>query len=189
MSSCFTTIYPALADHLQATVPALGWIDLDQDQLAPENESLDYPLPYDAGVLLISFDEVSWQDRGGKIQVGEAEIRFTLARQVVQDTYTFTGQVGQQRAAALQQLQLLTDLHRALQHFAIGEELGALSRIMSRKEPVSKPGLWVYSMVYKGRLYDKDAHILAGVATPTDVAPVPVVRRGQPAAEQGGFIL
>jgi hypothetical protein len=179
MSDCFTTIYPALADRLQEKLPAGVWIDLDQDQLSADEQGLGYSLPFYEGVVLISFDEVDWQDRGGGVQVGEAVIRFTLARQVMQDTY----QHSSQRAGAMQQLQLLTSLHQALQHYAIGEVCGALVRTYSRKEAGSRPGLWVYSMGYKCRVYDAEGHPVAPAAQPVEVAAASGVRpaRLQPA--------
>jgi hypothetical protein len=175
MSSCFTTVFPALADRVAERLPGV-WVDLDQDQLQPENEAQDYPLPYDVGVVLVSFDEVEWFDQAAGLQEGTAVIRFTLARQVVQDTYTFTGQAGGQRAAAMEQLQLLSSLHQALQHFAgDGKQgFGALVRTYSRKEQFSRPGLWVYSMGYKCRLYDAEGYQLHPVATDVEAAPRPV---------------
>jgi hypothetical protein len=175
MSNCFTTVFPALADRIAERLPGV-WVDLDQDQLQPDNAALDYPLPYDVGVVLVSFDEVEWFDQAGGLQEGNAVIRFTLARQVVQDTYTFTGQHGGQRAAAMQQLQQLSLLHQALQHFAAdGQQgFGALVRTYSRKEEFSQPGLWVYSLGYKCRLYDAEGYQLHPVAFNVEAAPRPV---------------
>jgi hypothetical protein len=165
------------------------WVDLDQGQLLPENLGQNYPLPFDVGVVLIDFEEVDWQDQGAGVQEGAAVIRFTLARQVVQDTYTFTGQAGRQRAPAMQQLQLLGELHQALQHYAAdGKQFGALVRTASRKEP-SLPGLWVYSMAYKCRLYDTGGYQGGGVATVPDVATAPVRSTGRPARQESGIIL
>jgi hypothetical protein len=186
MSDFFTTTYPALADRLQQTLPAGVWVDLDQGQIEAEAAGLSYSLPFAEGVVLIGFDEVDWQDLGGGVQAGEAIIRFTLAREVVQDTY----QHSTQRGAALQQLQLLTDLHRALQHYAVGEVCGALVRVDSRKEPASRPGLWVYSMAYKARAYDAEGHPVAPAAAVAEVAPTPGQRprRPMPAESAGVFL-
>jgi hypothetical protein len=163
----FSTVYPQIADRLSAEVPALGWIDLDQEQLEQPNEALDYPLPYDAGVCLISFDEVEWEDLGQGVQRGIATIRITLAMQVVQDSY----QHSSQRAAAMQKLQFLGAIHKALQHYA-GEGFGALVRTYSRKEPASQPGLWVYSQGYKTRLQD-DGGYSGGTLEVTDLDTTP----------------
>jgi hypothetical protein len=163
----FSTVYPQIADRLSAMVPALGWIDLDQEQLEQANEALDYPLPYDAGVALISFDEVDWQDLGQGVQRGDAVIRVTLAIQVVQDSY----QHSSQRAAAMAKLSMLGEIHRALQHFA-GDGFGALVRTYSRKEPASQPGLWVYSQGYKCRLQD-EAGYSGGTLEVTDLDTTP----------------
>jgi hypothetical protein len=185
MSSSFMTVFPVLADRIAEQLPGV-WVDLDQDQLQPENEALDYPLPYDSGVVLISFEEVEWSDQAAGLQQGDALIRFTLARQVVQDTYQLSGQ----RAAAMQQLQLLTDLHKALQHYAgDGKNFGALVRTNSRKEQFSRPGLWVYSMAYKCRLYDADGYQVPEVATVSDVAPRPKLITRAPALDSGVIIL
>jgi hypothetical protein len=188
MDSCFTTVYPVLADRVAAQLPGV-WVDLEQGQLLPENESLNYPLPFDAGVVLIDFEEVEWSDQGAGLQEGLAVIRFTLARHVVQDTYTFTGQAGQQRAPAMQQLQLLGELHKALQHYAAdGKHFGALVRTNSRKEP-GRPGLWAYSMAYKCRLYDAGGYQAPGLATVPDVSAAPVRRTGRPGPAESSIIL
>ncbi|MDF7809927.1 hypothetical protein [Hymenobacter sp. YC55] len=163
-TNSFTIVYPQLADRLAEQLPGL-WIDLDQDQLEQPTE--DYPLPYDSGVVLISFDEIDWQDLGQGVQRGEAVIRFTLAIQVVQDSY----QHSAQRAAAMAKLQLLGDMHRALQHFA-GDGFGALVRTYSRKEAQTQPGLWVYSQGYKCRL-DDAAGYDGGTDEATDLDTVP----------------
>ena len=146
--SSFATLYPALADRLAAQVPDLGWIDLDQGQL--DNVDAEYPLPFDAGVCLIDFDEADWHDIGQGIQRGECQVRVTLAVRVVADSY----QRSSQRGAALAKLELLGDVHAALQHFDGGGAFGALVRVYSRKEVSQLPGVWVYSMGYKVLLTD-----------------------------------
>jgi hypothetical protein len=132
-------------------LPAVGWIDLDFGQLEQPDEG--YALPWDAGVLLISFDEVTWEDLGQAVQRGEAEVRVTLAIQVAEDSY----QHSSQRAAAMGRLQQLGQVHQALQHFA-GDGFGAMVRTGSRKEPSTRPGLWAYSHIYKSRLQDGSAY-------------------------------
>ncbi len=166
-NNSFAAVYPQLADRLAELVPALGWIDMDQDQL--ENEAQEYALPYDQGVALISFDEVEWMDRGQGVQRGDATIRVTLAIQVVQDSY----QHSAQRATALLKLQLLGEIHAALHHFG-GEGFGALVRTYSRKEPANGRGLWVYSQGYRCELTDAQGYSGGGPereATDLDTAP------------------
>ena len=148
--SSFATLYPALADQLRAKVPTLGWIDLDQGQLDPAALEQEYPLPFDAGVCLIDFDEVDWYDIGEGIQRGECQVRISLAVRVVADSY----QSSTQRATALAKLSLLADVHRALNHFDGGGAFGALVRTYSRKEVSQLPAVWVYSMGYKVLLTD-----------------------------------
>jgi hypothetical protein len=147
VADSFATVYPQIADRLAEQLPAVGWIDLDFGQLEQPEEG--YALPWDAGVLLISFDEVAWEDLGQGVQRGEAEVRVTLAIQVAEDSY----QASSQRGAALLRLQQLGQVHRALQHFA-GVGFGAMVRTGSRKEPATRPGLWCYSHIYKTRLQD-----------------------------------
>lgn len=148
MNNCFATVYPQLADRLMQQVPALGWVDLDQGQLDPDQDRENYPLPYHRGVVLLDFEEVDWHDIGLDVQRGQAVIRFTLAVEVVADSY----QQSTQRPAALQKLQLLGQLHQALNHH-FGEGFGPLVRTYSRKEAAT-PGLWIYSMGYKTLLTD-----------------------------------
>lgn len=166
INNSFALIYPQLADRVAEQLPML-WVDMDQDQL--ENEDQEYALPYDTGVLLISFDEVTWQDLGQGYQRGDAVIRFTLAMQVVQDTY----QHSAQRGAAMEKLQRLGEIHTALQHFA-GDGFGALVREYSHKEPMpqAQRGLWVYSQGYRCRISDA-AGAQGGnlVATDLDTTP------------------
>lgn len=150
-SNSFSIVYPQIADRLRERVPSLGWIDLDQDQL--EQPGDEYPLPWDLGVALISFDEVEWRDVAQGVQRGDAVIRITLAVQVVQDTYEHSSQ----RAAAMAKLQLLGEIHKALQHFG-GDGFGAMVRTYSRKEPASQPGLWVYSQGFKCLLSDAEGY-------------------------------
>ena len=148
--SSFATVYPALADHLAAKIPGLGWVDLDQGQLDPDALEQEYPLPFDSGVVLIDFDEVDWHDIGEGIQRGDCQVRVTLAVRVVADSY----QKSSQRGAALAKLELLADLHAALHHFDGGGAFGKLVRVYSRKETSQLPGVWVYSMGYKVLLTD-----------------------------------
>ena len=142
--SSFATVYPAIADHLALLVPEL-WVDLDQGQLEPDALDQEYPLPFDSGVALIDFDETDWHDIGLGIQRGQAQLRITLAMRVVADSYQRSAQRGQ----ALAKLELLDDVHRALNHFDGGGQFGALVRTYSRKEQSQLPGVWVYSMGYK----------------------------------------
>ena len=165
VADSFATVYPQLADRLAEQLPAVGWIDIDFGQLEQEGEA--YALPYDAGVLLISFDEVAWEDLSRGVQRGEAEVRITLAIQVAEDSY----QHSSQRAAALARLQLLGQLHQALQHFA-GEGFGAMVRTGSRKEPGTRPGLWCYSHLYKTRLHDAGGYS-GGTLVATDLDTTP----------------
>ena len=165
--SSFATLYPALADRLAAKVPVLGWIDLDQGQLDPGQLEMEYPMPFDAGVCLIDFDEADWHDIGQGIQRGEAQVRVSLAVRVVADSY----QQSSQRTAALAKLSLLGDVHRALNHFDGGGAFGALVRTYSRKEASQLPGVWVYSMGYKVLLTDVDGYDGA-TATVSGLEPV-----------------
>jgi hypothetical protein len=165
MNNCFATVYPQLADRIAAEVPSLGWIDLDQGQLDPDQDREQYPLPFHAGVVLLDFEEVDWHDIGLGVQRGDAIIRFTLAIEVVADSF----QQSTQRQAALLKLKLLGDLHKALNHH-FGQGFGPLVRTYSRKEAAT-PGLWIYSMGYKTLLtdalgYDGATHHVTG----TDVA-------------------
>jgi len=152
--SSFATVYPILADRLAAEVPGLGWIDLDQDQLTPDGQLQEYALPFHAGVVLIDFDEADWRDIGEGIQRGDAVVRVTLAVQVVADSY----QHSTQRSQALEKLERLDDIHRALQHFDGGGHFGALVRTYSRKEQSELPGIWQHSMGYKVLLTDTEGY-------------------------------
>ena len=147
--SSYAVVYPALADRLALKVPTLGWVDLDQGQLAaPDTE---YPLPLDRGVVLLDFDETAWHDLGLGYQRGQCSIRVTLAVEVAADVY----QASAQRGAALAKLALLDAVHKALNHFDGGGAFGALVRTYSRKEVSERAGVWVYSMGYDCLLKDE----------------------------------
>lgn len=181
MNNSFADVYPQLADHLEAELPALGWVDLDQDQI--NNEGEEYLLPYHLGVVLIDFEEISWEELGRGVQRGDAVIRVTLARQVTEDSY----QRSSQRAAALGHLAQLGEIHRALSHFE-GPGFGALVRVYSRKEP-GRPGLWVYSQGYRCRLSDEQAVDLGG-GTVSDLDTTPRgAHYNRAAVEATGFII
>lgn len=151
-------MYPILADRLRQQLPLLGWIDLDQGQL--QNPDTEYPLPYHAGVALIDFDEADWHDIGQGIQRGNCQVRVTLAVQVLADAY----QQSRQRGAALEKLELLADVHKALQHYDGAGAFGALVRTYSRKEVVEQSGVWVYSMGYNCLLTDTGGYDGANLA-------------------------
>jgi hypothetical protein len=181
-NNSFANVYPQLADRLAAAVPSVAWVDLDQGQLDQDGE--EYPLPYDLGVVLIDFEEVTWEDLGQGRQRGEAVIRFTLARLVTEDSYQYSSQ----RAAALTKLEQLGELHRALNHYA-GDGFGALVRVGSSKQTVGPVGRWVYSLSYRTRLVD-DTGVAAGGGTVEDLDTTPrgnQTRRPAPAA--AGFII
>ena len=152
MTSTFATAYATLADHLRAQIPALGWIDLDQGQLL--NLDTEYSLPFHQGVALLDFDEADWHDIGQGVQRGTCQVRVTLAVEVAADTY----QQSSQRGAALAKLELLRELHAALQHFDGNGEFGALVRAYSRKEQEVPAGIWAYSMGYTCLLTDTDGY-------------------------------
>lgn len=154
MTSTFATVYAALADRL-ATETTLGWIDLDQGQLSGDDSlSQEYSLPFHQGVALLDFDECDWHDIGQGVQRGTCQVRVTLAVEVAADSY----QSSRQRGAALQKLELLRDVHAALQHFDGGGQFGALVRSYSRKEQGVAAGIWVYSMGYNCLLTDTDGY-------------------------------
>ena len=154
MTSTFATVYAALADRLKAET-TLGWIDLDQGQLSSdETLSHEYPLPFHLGVALLDFDEADWHDIGQGVQRGTCQVRVTLAVEVAADSY----QQSTQRGAALAKLELLRDVHAALQHFDGGGQFGALVRAYSRKEQGVAAGIWVYSMGYTCLLTDTDGY-------------------------------
>ncbi|MDO7877364.1 hypothetical protein Q5H93_21665 [Hymenobacter sp. ASUV-10] len=152
--SSFATVYPLLADRLAAEIPGIGWIDLDQGQLTPDGQLQEYALPFHDGVVLLDFDEADWHDIGQGIQRGDAIVRVTLAVQVVADSY----QCSSQRSQALAKLQLLGEIHKALQHFDGGGDFGALVRTYSRKEQSELPAIWQYSMGYKVLLTDTEGY-------------------------------
>ncbi|MBO2009189.1 hypothetical protein [Hymenobacter negativus] len=152
--STFAPVYAILADRIADQIPDLGWVDLDQGQLDPDALEQEYPLPFDAGVVLIDFDEVDWHDIGQGIQRGDAQVRVTLAIRVVADSY----QRSSQRGAALAKLELLGDVHAALHHFDGAGAFGKLVRTYSRKEVSQLPGVWVYSMGYKVLLTDSGGY-------------------------------
>jgi hypothetical protein len=151
MTSTFATVYAALADRLKAET-TLGWVDLDQGQLLDLEQ--EYPLPFHLGIALIDFDEAEWHDIGQGIQRGNCQVRVTVAVEVAADSY----QQSTQRGAALAKLQLLRDVHRALQHYDGAGKFGALVRTYSRKEQEVPAGIWVYSMGYNCLLTDTDGY-------------------------------
>lgn len=153
MTSTFATVYAALADRLRAET-TLGWIDLDQGQLTEESLSQEYSLPFHLGVALIDFDEADWHDIGQGVQRGNCQVRVTLAVEVAADSY----QQSMQRGAALAKLELLRDVHAALQHYDGGGQFGALVRTYSRKEQGVAAGIWVYSLGYNCLLTDTDGY-------------------------------
>ncbi len=165
MTSPLAALYAALADRLAAEVPALGWIDLDQGQLDPDQLDQEYALPFDRGVALLDFDEVSWRDIGQGVQRGDCQLRLTLAQRVTADSYA----TSTQRSAALARLDLLAACHAALHHHRDPQaRFGALVRTYARKEASQLPGVWVYSMGYNVLLtdtsgYDGPASTVAGV--------------------------
>jgi hypothetical protein len=167
-NNSFANVYPQIADHLAEQLPAGIWIDLDQSQL--ENEPTEYALPYDIGVVLIDFEDVAWEDLTEGVQRGDAIIKITVARQVLSDSYQYSSQ----RGAALEKLQLLGQVHKALHRHA-GDGYGAMVRTYSRKEPSPLPAVWVYTMGYKCRLFDDEGHTPATVATDVDVEAQPVI--------------
>ncbi len=152
MTSTFATVYAALADRLAAQVPGLGWVDLDQGQL--ENLTDEYSLPFHQGVALIDFDEADWHDIGQGVQRGNCQVRVTVAVEVAADSY----QQSRQRGAALAKLELLREVHTALQHYDGGGQFGALVRTYSRKEQGVAAGIWVYSLGYNCLLVDTDGY-------------------------------
>ena len=164
-NNSFAAVYPQIADRLEQQLPGT-WVDLDQGQLENEAGATEYALDYDTGVLLVDFEEVDWQDLLQGVQQGEAIIKITVARRVVADTYSHSSQ----RAAAMAQLEVLGQVHRALQRFA-GQGFGSMVRTYSRKEQSPLPGVWVYSMGYRCRLFDDEGYTQPAEAS--DIEPAP----------------
>jgi hypothetical protein len=180
-TNSFAEVYPQLADRLEAELPALGWVDLDFGQI--DNEAEEYALPYHLGCVFIDFEDIAWEELGRGVQRGDAIIKVTLARQVMEDTY----QKSSQRQAALGHLTQLGEIHQALSHFT-GAGFGKLVRVYSRREP-GRPGLWVYSQGFKTRLGDEEAVELGG-GTVEDLDTTPRGSRGRrSAADSNGYII
>ncbi|MCC3159502.1 hypothetical protein LJ737_19830 [Hymenobacter sp. 15J16-1T3B] len=140
-------LFPQLADHLRTAVPTLGTIDLDMAQL----DYLDGPEPIQYPAVFIDVEDVPWSDLGEGIQSGRAVLRFTVAVDVSEVTY----QGSQQRSDAMEKLEVVQLVHKALQHHQ-GEGFGPLVRTAYRRDRPQHPEAWCIALGYVTQLYDHD---------------------------------
>jgi hypothetical protein len=171
-------LFPQLCDHLRAAVPALGTIDLDMAQLDYENgEPIQYPAVY------IDLEGVSWRDLGAGIQTGQATLRFTVATEVSEESH----QGADGRAAMLERLLVVQQVHAALQHHQ-GDGYNALVRTSYRRDRPQHPEAWCMAMGYVTELLDNDGAKQVvevsnlGQRTRPGIRPVPV-------AKEDGYVL
>jgi hypothetical protein len=171
-------LFPQLCDHLRAAVPDLGTIDLDMAQLDYENqEPIQYPAVY------IDLESVAWKDLGAGIQTGPALLRFTVAVEVSEESYE--GAAG--RSAMLQRLEVVQQVHHALQHH-LGDGYGPLTRSSYRRDRPQHPEAWCLAMGYMTELLDNDGAQAHGVVSNV-AAGVGPGRRPAAVPQQGGYVL
>ena len=171
-------LFPQLCDHLRAAVPALGTIDLDMAQLDYENqEPIAYPAVY------IDLESVAWKDLGAGIQTGPALLRFTVAVEVSEESYQ--GAAG--RGAMLQRLEVVQQVHHALQHH-LGEGFGPLTRSSYRRDRPQHPEAWCLAMGYITELLDNDGAQAVGQVSNVG-AGVGAGRRPAAISDEGGYII
>lgn len=171
-------LFAQLCDHLRAAVPALGTIDLDMAQLDYENqEPIAYPAVY------IDLESVAWKDLGAGIQTGPALLRFTVAVEVSEESYQ--GAAG--RTAMLERLEVVQQVHHALQHHQ-GEGYGPLVRSSYRRDRPQHPEAWCLAMGYMTELLDNDGAQAVAQVNNVAVETRPG-RRPVPLPDEGGYIL
>lgn len=172
------SLFPQLADHLRAAVPALGTIDLDMGQLDYQsNEPIAYPAVY------IDVESIPWQDRGQGVQTGQALLRFTVAVEVSEETQEGSAQ----RNPAMERLLVIQQVHEALQHHQ-GTGFGPMVRTSYRRDRPQHPEAWCLAMGYATEVSDVD-----GAPGMEEVIDPGLAERpgGRPAVvpEEGGYVM
>ncbi|GGF22386.1 hypothetical protein [Hymenobacter cavernae] len=138
-------IFPELAERLRDKVPALGTIDLDMSQLDYQDQE---PIAYPA--VFIDLENIAWHDVGQGIQNGQALLRFTVAVEVSEETFSNTG-----RTDAMERLTIIQEVHKALQHFG-NAKLAPMVRTSYRRDRPQHPEAYCVAMGYVTQLYDND---------------------------------
>lgn len=143
-----------ICDRLDSRVPELRWVDKDWNQLDLPDQS--YPIQFDAA--LISFPEIPWDTHPRGYQDGVVSILVKVAMDMYNDTHIADGVVAPDRALAVEKMQLVNNVHKALHGFE-GDYFSKLVRTRSVEER-RQDGLLVFNEYYETRLHDTSAAVV-----------------------------
>lgn len=148
-------LYQKIMERLDANVPELRWIDLDQGQLETPEDS--YPVQFPC--CLIDFTNIIWQNVGRQLQAGDVTISLRVGFDIYEDTNNLSPEVS--RNNGLLKLRLLNKIHHYIQGFG-GEHFNRLNRIGTFQEK-REDGLKVYNLVYITNMRDNNGMATEGL--------------------------
>lgn len=153
--------YKALADLIRAKVPAIRHVDLYHRQEVAVDDDGNW-IPFTAPAVFLEFDATGIND----LSEGKQELLMNIGVHLYTETTadTHQGSTGQARALAF--MDLLRQLHAALQG-AEGTHFGPLGRTALRRMD-APPFVLMYSQVYTCHMLDY------GAAPRFNEAPLPM---------------
>lgn len=144
------TIYNAILLQLKTTVPEIKWIDYDRWQL--DNQNQRPALAFPCALIGIKFTDC--KDVTDTTQSCKATITVRLAFDTM-NTNTNAAVTNEQRATALEPLDIIADVYKNLQAFETNN-FNALSR-KSQGDEKRSDGLFVYQIVFSCEFNDETA--------------------------------
>ena len=132
-------IFLAIQDRL-SEIPALKYIDKDWGQLRFENPPVKFPC------ALIDMANADFKQMGRGFQQGDADITVTVA----DIRLVRSSAMAPRRENAYAVIDLLDEIHQALQLFSDGQHFSPMMRTnLQRVDMLDKEGAEVYVMTYR----------------------------------------
>jgi len=153
-------LYTELAQILTAKVNNLQWVDLWHNQVNFLTDEHPFPVP----AAFISFRMLSPQDKGDNIQDANVQVDVYYFFETFADT--FQGSYNQ--ADALDYLNALTEIHKAL-HGTDGDTYSSMQRTAMMPVDTGSAGN-LYRISFTCLVTDISAGHLRDEATPGDIA-------------------
>ncbi len=140
-------LFIALCDLLEAQVPEVRWIDADEGQINSQNNRPPVAFP------CVLIDMTYPQTEALNAQSEKIRVQFSL--RIAFEGYGQTSSVAPEevRERALERLDILEKIHRALQWWSYERQINPLRRqrvITERRQD----GLKVYNMIYESAFVD-----------------------------------
>ena len=152
-------IYKDISDRLTDKVAAMRWIELEYGQLEIPEEN--YPVQFPCSLIDINFNECQDELEGNQQVMVQITVRVGI--DLYEDLMVIDGAGVPDQAAALEKLQLVIDVHKALHRFETDYMTPLVRTAMTTER--RDDGLKVFALVYMAAVKDDSAAKVATIYT------------------------